>query len=548
MAKDKINSELQACLDSSSVESDSEVEVKKIVKDKKTRKDSKESVTKEVSKKNKDKEGSNKNKRKESKELDVPLIEKSKKKEEKVEKKAEKKVEKKQAKEEPKVEVSKKSKKEEAKVEKKTEKKVEAKETPKDKKPAPKVESQKKKLVEIDDVELSSSSSEEESKDSSESSEDVDSSEEEKKPLKKKVVVESSSEESSEEEVVVKSKKIVKEKEEAKKPVATKKKVVESSSSEDESSEEEVVVKKPAQVPSKKVVAKESSSSEDESESDKKDSSESSEEESEKSSSESEEEKVVPQKKLKVEDDLVEQFHKEQNQKQQARIQPATHTTRNGEQQFEIFIGQLNFNSTEQDIKNFFKGCGNVSFVKLLKNDDGRSKGRGFVKFTEEAAIHKAMELQNHDFMGRPIKIEIPREREANASPRPVQGRFNNGEPSQENKSVIVRNIPFNYSEDQLQLMFEGCGKIRSVRIIKNEEGQSRGFGFVDFLDVQYAKQAISKTGEKINGRAIHVDFSQPRENRGGERGGNFRGGDRQPFQRSSQPRNDTFQGEIVDL
>lgn len=32
--------------------------------------------------------------------------------------------------------------------------------------------------------------------------------------------------------------------------------------------------------------------------------------------------------------------------------------------------------------------------------------------------------------------------------------------------------------------MFEGCGKIRSVRIIKNDEGQSRGFGFVDFMDV----------------------------------------------------------------
>jgi RNA recognition motif-containing protein len=74
----------------------------------------------------------------------------------------------------------------------------------------------------------------------------------------------------------------------------------------------------------------------------------------------------------------------------------------------------LNFNSTEQDVKNFFKGCGNVGFVKLLKNDDGRSKGRGFVKFSEEEAIHKAMELNGKDFMGRAIKIEIPRERENN--------------------------------------------------------------------------------------------------------------------------------------
>ena len=58
-----------------------------------------------------------------------------------------------------------------------------------------------------------------------------------------------------------------------------------------------------------------------------------------------------------------------------------------------------------------------------------------------------------------------------------------------------------------------------------------------------------------MNGRAIHVDFSTPREqrpsnggfSRGGDRGFS-RGGDRGGNRQSFQPRNDTFQGEIVDL
>lgn len=50
-----------------------------------------------------------------------------------------------------------------------------------------------------------------------------------------------------------------------------------------------------------------------------------------------------------------------------------------------------------------------------------------------------------------------------------------------ESKNVIVRNLPFNVDEDKLYSVFEGCGKIINVRIIKNEEGNSRGFGFVDF-------------------------------------------------------------------
>lgn len=60
--------------------------------------------------------------------------------------------------------------------------------------------------------------------------------------------------------------------------------------------------------------------------------------------------------------------------------------------------------------------------------------------------------------------------------------------------------------------MFDPCGSIKRVRIITNEDGRSKGFGFVDFYDVDSAKNAIKKSGEKHSGREIHVDYSIPRE------------------------------------
>lgn len=39
------------------------------------------------------------------------------------------------------------------------------------------------------------------------------------------------------------------------------------------------------------------------------------------------------------------------------------------------------------------------------------------------------------------------------------------------------------------------------MRIIKNEEGKSKGFGFVDFMNQESAALAIKKDGEKYSGR-----------------------------------------------
>ena len=196
----------------------------------------------------------------------------------------------------------------------------------------------------------------------------------------------------------------------------------------------------------------------------------------------------------------------------------------------EVFIGSLNFQATEDDIKEFFKKCGKVTYVKLLRNPDGTSKGRGFVKFDTEEAINKAVLLNNQDMMGRQIKVEIPRNQSDQQNGQPNNktsfiNRIQNENKGEESTNVIVRNLPFTFDENNLSQLFEGCGDIVRVRIIKGEDGNSRGFGFVDFSSVEFARVAINKSGEKVNGRPIHVDYSIPREKRDQGQGQGNRGG-----------------------
>lgn len=245
-------------------------------------------------------------------------------------------------------------------------------------------------------------------------------------------------------------------------------------------------------------------------------------------------------------------------------------TDPNSNVEHEIFFGEMSFDATEEDIQKHFASCGNITQVKLLYRPDGKSRGRGFMKFSDEDSVQKALKLHNSNMMGRRIVVEQP----SNTSTRgPVGG--NNGN-SQESMSVIVRNLPYNMQEEDLGQIFESCGQIKKYRIIKNENGESKGFGFVDFYTTDAAKSAINKNGMKYQGRNVAIEFSMPREIRqggdqgsrggfggnrggfggnqggfGGNRGGfgGNRGGDRGGARPNrGGMRNEGFQGEVVDL
>ncbi len=83
--------------------------------------------------------------------------------------------------------------------------------------------------------------------------------------------------------------------------------------------------------------------------------------------------------------------------------------------------------------------------------------------------------------------------------------KFNSETQIPESCNIIIRNIPFNMDVEKLQSIFEHIGSIRKCRVITDDEGNSRGFGFVDFDSIDSAKEALKKNGEKYGGRPINV-------------------------------------------
>lgn len=72
----------------------------------------------------------------------------------------------------------------------------------------------------------------------------------------------------------------------------------------------------------------------------------------------------------------------EAEKNRQARNTEGTATQSNGIPFHRLYVGNIHFSITEEDLKNVFEPFGELEFVQLQKEDQqGRSKGYGFVQY-----------------------------------------------------------------------------------------------------------------------------------------------------------------------
>jgi RNA recognition motif-containing protein len=78
-----------------------------------------------------------------------------------------------------------------------------------------------------------------------------------------------------------------------------------------------------------------------------------------------------------------------------------------------IYVGNLSYEVTEEDLHKAFEGFGQIDSVKIIKdNYSGRSKGFGFVEMPDNAEAQSAIDdLNDKDLKGRTLKINKARPR-----------------------------------------------------------------------------------------------------------------------------------------
>jgi len=78
---------------------------------------------------------------------------------------------------------------------------------------------------------------------------------------------------------------------------------------------------------------------------------------------------------------------------------------------------------------------------------------------------------------------------------------------------VFVGGLPRSATETTLREVFSPCGEIVDVRIMKDQNGIPKGYGFVRFAKREYANTAKrKKNGIELQGKKIVVDLSMDQD------------------------------------
>lgn len=169
-----------------------------------------------------------------------------------------------------------------------------------------------------------------------------------------------------------------------------------------------------------------------------------------------------------------------------------------------VFIKNLDRSIDNKAMYDTFSAFGNILSCKVAQDENGVSRGYGFVHFETEEAAKKSIEKVNGMLLnGKKVFVGrfIPRkEREKEL-----------GEKSKLFTNVYVKNFGEEFTEEDLKKLFEKFGHITSFKVMTKEDGKSKGFGFVSFDSTDAAEAAVAEMNgqELIEGKPLYVGRAQ---------------------------------------
>jgi polyadenylate-binding protein len=151
----------------------------------------------------------------------------------------------------------------------------------------------------------------------------------------------------------------------------------------------------------------------------------------------------------------------------------------------------------------------------------GQSKEFGFVNFEHHAdAVQAVEQMHNFHYMGSELfccRAQKKAERSAELK-RQYEIKRRERINKYQGLNVYVKYLQDHITEDKLRKEFEPFGQIENVKIMTNDRGQSKGFGFVCFATQEEANRAVAEIGRNtvLPGctKPIYVAIHQPREQR----------------------------------
>jgi len=178
------------------------------------------------------------------------------------------------------------------------------------------------------------------------------------------------------------------------------------------------------------------------------------------------------------------------------------------EQNRKLFLGGLNYNTTEETLKNYFGQFGELTDVVVMRFPDSkRSRGFGFITFSTPEEADTCFQAGPHsvDDKALDIKKATPREDKDAAGPK--------GEVL---RKLFIGGLNYETTDEGLKTYFEQFGEVVDCIVMKYKDtNRSRGFGFVTYSSVEMVDAVQQNRPHKIDNKEVETKRATPRENAG---------------------------------
>jgi len=169
-----------------------------------------------------------------------------------------------------------------------------------------------------------------------------------------------------------------------------------------------------------------------------------------------------------------------------------------------LLVKNLSRNISGRDFYKMMREHGEIKLCKLVVDYYGASKGYGYVYYSEASSAEAAIKhLNEKEVEGKVLSV-------VNLIHGKTRENFRN--------NIYVKNFPKEFKEEDLSSLFSKYGEIKSCYISRDQNGESRGFGFVCFVNPGNANQAFRDLKEqKVQYpglEPLYINYAQKKDDR----------------------------------
>ncbi|OLN85124.1 Polyadenylate-binding protein, cytoplasmic and nuclear 2 [Colletotrichum chlorophyti] len=173
-----------------------------------------------------------------------------------------------------------------------------------------------------------------------------------------------------------------------------------------------------------------------------------------------------------------------------------------------VFIKNLDVAIDNKALHDTFAAFGNILSCKVAQDENGNSKGYGFVHYETDEAAAQAIKHVNGMLLNEKkvyVGHHIPK-KDRQSKFEEMKANFTN---------VYVKNINSEVTDEEFRDLFAKFGDVTSSSLARDQEGKSRGFGFVNFTTHEAAFKAVEElNGKDFRGQDLYVGRAQKKHER----------------------------------